>query len=241
MLPENRSAKMRKVKKELKYISWGENKMKKLIILALVVCASTPAFASPTIEFSPNPGTAGNWFYDGAGTLSFDQDIAVDKGLGSNTDALVGSLVYIPTLAVSGIPSGPYTVTPIGSSTISIRSADKSTTYLLGTLAAGDLVPIGTIAGGYTSFKADITNVAVTAAGQALGSAALSTIMYAKSLDFELSLQGGSGTKYLTFAKMMSGGYAGGNGFSGAMTVPEPATIALLGLGSLLLLKKRRS
>jgi len=216
--------------------------MKKLImILALVVCVGTPAFALPTIEFSPNPDTAGNWTYDGAGTLSFDQDIAVDKGLSSNTDALVGSLVYIPTLAVSGIPSGPYTVSPIGSTTISIRSPDKSTTYLVGTLTSGDLVPVGTIAGGYTSFRADITDVAVTAAGQALGSAALSAIMWAKALDFELSLQGGSGTNYRSFAKMLSGGYAGGNGFSGAMTIPEPATIALLGLGSLALLKKRKS
>ena len=215
--------------------------MKWLItILVLVVCVGTPAFAAPTVEFSPDPGTAGNWSYDGAGTLSFDQDIAVDKGLGSNADALVGSLVYIPTLAVSGIPSGPYTVSPIGSSTISIRSSDGSATYLVGTLIAGDLVPIGTIAGGYTNFRADITDVAVTAAGQAIGSAALSAIMLAKALDFELSFQGGSGTNYRSFAKMMSGGYAGYNGFSGAMTIPEPATIALLGLGSLALLKKRK-
>lgn len=215
--------------------------MKKLImVLALVVCVGAPAFATPTVEFSPDPGTAGNWSYNGAGTLSFDQDIAVDKGLGSNADALVGSLVYIPTLAVSGIPTGPYTVSPIGSTTISIRSSDASETYLVGTLTGGDLVPIGTIAGGYTNFRADITDVAVTAAGQAIGSAALSAIMSAKALDFELSLQGGSGTNYLSFAKMLSGGYAGYNGFSGAMTIPEPATIALLGLGSLALLKKRK-
>ena len=32
----------------------------------------------------------------------------------------------------------------------------------------------------------------------------------------------------------------GGNGFSGAMSIPEPATIALLGFGSLALLRKRR-
>jgi len=40
--------------------------------------------------------------------------------------------------------------------------------------------------------------------------------------------------------EMLAGGYVGGNGFSGAMSIPEPATIALLGLGSLTLLRKRR-
>jgi hypothetical protein len=39
---------------------------------------------------------------------------------------------------------------------------------------------------------------------------------------------------------MLAGGYAGGNGFSGAMSIPEPTTIALLGLGSLTLLRKRK-
>jgi len=219
--------------------------MKRLVImiLALVIFAGTPALATPTIEFSPNPSTAGGWFYDGASTLSFNQDIAVDKGLGSNYDALTGSLVHIPTLLVGAGAGGTYEVKPIGSPTISITSADNSAVYLLGTLAGGDLVPVGTTAGGYTCFRADISNLLVTDAGKALGSAALNMILYTQTpgLDFELSLQGGSGTNYRSFAQMLAGGYVGGNGFSGAMSIPEPATIALLGIGCLTLLRKRKA
>jgi hypothetical protein len=219
--------------------------MKRLVImiLALVIFAGTPALATPTIEFSPNPSTAGGWFYDGSSTLSFNQDIAVDKGMGSNYDALTGSLVHIPTLLVGAGAGGTYEVKPIGSPTISITSADNSAVYLLGTLAGGDLVPVGTTAGGYTCFKADISNLLVTDAGKALGSAALNMILYTQTLglDFELSLQGGSGTNYRSFAQMLAGGYVGGNGFSGAMSIPEPATIALLGIGCLTLLRKRKA
>jgi len=217
--------------------------MKRLVIMifALLLCAGTPAFATPAIEFSPDAGTAGSWQYDGAGTLSFNQNVTVDKGMGSNADALTGSLVFIPTLTVSGSGS-TYEVKPIGSPTIMITSADMSSLYMMGNLGSGDLQTIGTVAGGYTQFKSDITNLVITDAGKALGSAALNMMLYTQTcgLDFELSLQGGSGTNYRTFAQMLAGNYAGGNGFSGAMSIPEPATIALLGLGSLALLRKRK-
>jgi hypothetical protein len=211
------------------------------MILVLLICAGTPAFATPAIEFSPNAGTGGSWQYDGAGTLSFNQYITIDSGMGSNADALVGSLVYIPTLTVSGSGS-TYDMKPMGSSTIMITNTDKSSVYLTGTLGEGDLLTIGTIAGGYTAFQTDITDIVITAAGDALGSAALDMMLYTQTLglDFELSLQGGSGTNYQSFAQMLAGGYAGGNGFSGAMSIPEPATIVLLGLGSLTLLRKRK-
>jgi hypothetical protein len=218
--------------------------MKRLIVFFLLVFSlGTTAFATSTIEFSPNPTTGGSWYYDGAGTLSFSQEISVDRGIGSNYDALVGSLVYIPAFNVSVDPYGAYKLTPFGTTTISIKNSDSSATYLTGTLHSGDLVPIGTIGAAYTQFQADITNLVVTAAGQSLGSAALDAIFKSgtKSLDFELSLQGGSGTNYHSLIEMLAGGYSGGNGFSGAMSIPEPTTIALLSLGSLALLRKRRA
>ena len=212
-----------------------------ILTFTLVICIGTPAFATPSIEFSPNPDTAGNWNYDGAGTLGFDQVISVDRAMGSNADPLVNASVFIPTLSVSGTPYGPYTLKPLSRTTILIGSSDGSAIYLKGTLGKGDLVPVGTIGAGYTCFTSDITDVVVTSAGKSLGSAALNAIINSgiTSLDFELSLQGGSGTNYHSLTQMLTGGYSGGNGFSGAMTIPEPATIALLCFGSLTLLRKR--
>ncbi len=218
--------------------------MKRLVIMIVTAaaCAGT-AFGTPSIEFSPDAGTAGGWTYDGAGTLSFNQYIAVDAAMSSNADALVGALVYIPTLTVAGVPNGPYALKPLGSSVLTVRSPDDGTIYLKATLSKGDLVPVGTIGAAYTSFMSDLSDVTVTDAGKAIGSAALSAIINSgtSTLDFELSLQGGSGTNYRSLTQMLAGGYVGGNGFSGAMSIPEPTTIALLSFGSLALWRKRRA
>lgn len=216
-----------------------------IAILVTLMAVSVPADTiapQQVVEFSPAPDTAGDWSYNGAGVLSFDQDIVIDSGLGSNYDALVGARVYLPTFMVGGIPNAPYTLTPLGNPEIVIKSADNSITYLTGTLGSGDLATMGTVAGGFTQFQVDITNLFITHEGSALGSAALAILenMKLPSLDFELSLQGGSGPGYYSFAQMLDGGFSGSGGFSGAMSVPEPTTVALLALGSLALAQKRR-
>jgi hypothetical protein len=218
--------------------------MKKWIVSSIVVVALTvPGMAMPVIEFSPNPTTAGNWTYSAAThILSFDQDVVVDKGVSSNSDALVGAKVYLPSLMVSG-SDGVYSLTPIGSSTIKITNNSGTMTYLTGTLGAGDLMTIGTVAGGYTDFQSDITSVVITSQGQALGSAALDLIdaMTHPSLDLQFALVTGyGGNHYHTFAEMIDGGYSCSSDFSGAMSVPEPTTIALLGMGGLALLRRYR-
>ncbi|UCD52140.1 MAG: PEP-CTERM sorting domain-containing protein [Phycisphaerales bacterium] len=223
--------------------------MKRLLTLIAVVVTvgATPLLAGTEtpqniVEFSPAPDTAGEWSYNGAGILSFDQDIAIDTGLGSNYDALVGAHIYLPTFEVTGIPGQPYTLTPLGSTQITITSADNSTTYFTGTLGRGDLLTMGTTAGGFTEFKVDVTDIFITHEGATLGSAALAILenLQLPSLDFELSLQGGSGSGYYSFAQMLDGGFGGSGGFSGAMSVPEPATIALLSFGGLALARRRR-
>ena len=218
-----------------------------LTMVAVVVALAPAALLADTVptnivEFGPAPDTAGEWSYNGAGVLSFDQDIVIDTALGSNYDALSGARVYLPTFQVGGIPDAPYSLTPLGASQIVIKSADNTATYLTGDLGLGDLATIGTVAGGYTGFQVDVTDIFITHEGAALGSAALAILENLKlpSLDFELSLQGGSGPGYYSFADMLDGGYSGGGGFSGAMSVPEPTTIALLGMGGFALIRRRR-
>ena len=181
-----------------------------------------------TIEFSPGTGS---WSYDGAGTLSFQETYPVVNGLGLITDTLVGSNVHIPNLTVGGIPSPPYTLTPV-SATITITDSTNTVTYLTGTLGLGDLDPVGSTGVGYTVFQADITGITVN---NPIGSAALAAIAGAPvpALDFELSMNGAG----RSFQSMLDNGLTGHDGFSGAMTivpVPAPGAILLAGIGTAL-------
>lgn len=214
-----------------------------MVILGLLITVcSAPSWALPVIEFSPDASTSGSWTYNaGLEVLSFNQDINVNRGASSNTDGAVGAKVYLPTMRVTG-SSGYYQLQPLGSQQVHITDPTGSVVYMVGTLGQGDLATIGTIGAGYSQFNTDITNVMVTSAGQALGSAAMDIInsMSNPSLDFELALNGASNTNYTTFAQMLDGGFSGSGGFSGAMSVPEPTTVALLGLGGLSLIRRRR-
>lgn len=215
--------------------------MNKYFILIITCVLTIPCLGAPTLEFSPGGPDAGSWSYNGAGILSFSQDITVDKGLGNPAGPLVGALVDIPSLLVGGIPGGPYTVTPLGTGIVNIKDPG-GTIYMTGILGPADLFPVGTTAVAYTNLQVDITNATVTAAGLALASPALNAIHNSTgTLDFELSLQGGPNT----FKSMLDNGLSWGDGFSGSMNVTHPIPVpgafllATMGIGLAGIFKRR--
>ena len=196
--------------------------MKKIILTSMVIAfAVAPAFAGPTIHFSPGGGDPGAWLYDGVGKFTFSQDVVINMVVGSTGDSLFANFVYIPDLLVSGGSGGPYSLTALGPIEFKNSAGDV---LLSGTLDEGNLVPVGTIGAAYTELKMDITNITVN---NLAGSLALANIDPQYGMDFALSI---NGNMYIN--DMLETGIADSGNFSGNVTIPTPAPGATI-LGSI--------
>lgn len=215
--------------------------MKKISILLVTLLALTQ-FASATPEITYSSDDGGNWSYfasttSGEGAFSFVQPIGIDGVQNATADALANAFIYIPNLGVSGLTevlagTGIYqgNVTPV-SSAISIKDGNGND-ILTGTLTTGGIFSIGTTAALYPTFKVDIT---VTSLPNAVNSDFINTLKVGDVFDFDLTLQGAA------MAPMILNNQDNreGSTLSGSMSlVPEPATLALLGFGGLLLRKR---
>jgi len=201
--------------------------------MIMIMAASAPA-VPVTIEFV---NTTGDWHInqpgDPADTIYFDQDIRVFRAMGDSTDPLTGAYVHISSMAVGGIPGGPYT---LAGGTLSITDSGtpggETVTYLSGIVSDGDLVPVGTMSVGYTLFSADISNVTID---NTIGSAALAVLENVLP-DFHVAFTGA----IAGFKNVLDNTLPAEGSFSGAITAPEPATVAILAAGGLLLYRPRK-
>ena len=218
--------------------------MRSVLVFSAVLClVSATAFSitDSSIEFSPGGDNPGHWLYQGStsasGTFSFIQDVDIDYIQGAQTDALYDQFVFLPDLTLTNYVAG--TIAGTGSGDVAtgglVEIKDGSGNVLLaGTLAEGFYHAIWATSVIYPQVAADIK---VTSVNNIIGSAFLSGVSVDDYFDLNLTLNASS-----NFETMIVNVETGTNGFSGSMIIiPEPSTIALLGLGGLLLRKRKNA
>jgi len=222
--------------------------MKRLILtIALVALIATPALALPSLDFSTEDTSPSSWTLssgDGTNwTLSFGAGtIEVDSPLG---DPVIDDLVDLPSTTLGSITDHTTyltaTLTPSGSLTITDDTGGFGTVMTASVGTGGTLV-VGTT---YVAYSTPQDDLNVTSHTASYSTTIDGFAMYdaAGGYEFDLSFSGdATGSKNL-YAMIKAGSPDSATGtISGQMSIiPEPATLSLLGLGSLVLLRKRRA
>jgi len=213
--------------------------MKKICVVSVVLCVVQ--FINAASDIGCSSGAGGYWAYAPDGGFSFVQPIVVDDVQGATTDSLVGCCLYLPNLAVSNFSeqfpgSGVYVgiLTP-ESSAISLKDANGGD-ILTGTLVAGGVFTVGSSAIMYPTLDLDII---ITGLPNTINSAFIDSLQVGWGFNFDLTLQDSS----IDLANMILTNQTieQGSTLSGSMTtiIPEPAALAMLALGSLLLRKRK--
>ncbi len=209
--------------------------MKKMLVLTVLLGCCSTLFGAPDIQFSPGGTTSGGWYYDGNYNFSFNQDIDIDLIQGQQTDALYSQFVFLPDMTLINYTSSSIDGVGTGviqhGGTVEIKDS-VGNTLLSGTLTQGSYV---TTFGTSSMYPEILSDIYVDYVNNSINSTYLDSISVGTYFDFSLTLQASG-----NFEDMILNDQTGSNGFSGQMTViPEPMTIAILGLGGLVLRRKK--
>ena len=220
--------------------------MKKLILIGIMAgLLCTPALALPFLDFSTETNSTTSWTLsspDGINwTLSFGAGtIEADSPLG---DPVLNDLVDLPSMtlgAITNIGGGIVTAPLNTTGSLTITPDGGGASVMTATIGTGGSLYIGATYVAYSLVQDDLTVTGHTP----LYSTTIDDFATYDALgyDFDLSFTGQASTAIDLYVLLTAGSAGSASGtISGQMSItPEPATICLLGLGALALLRRRK-
>ncbi|MGE5296044.1 MAG: PEP-CTERM sorting domain-containing protein [Solirubrobacterales bacterium] len=206
-----------------------------LSMMGAALLLTTPLLAENSLHFSTREGSAYAWELAWTGTqweLSFvDDAIVVDDAVPTDS-VLMGDRVLLPTMTVSSLTNlnNMLTATLTPTEAFRIQSDTDGTTVLSATMKSGSMLAVGTNTVAYSQPSNDLTVGSYTENYSTVLSGLVSDEKSGLMLDLSFSGDAIQGANLYNILRGKTGS-ATGTVCGQISSIPEPATLLILGLG----------
>jgi hypothetical protein len=211
--------------------------MKRLIVtVGAVLLLTTPLWAENSLSFSTKPGAEFSWELAWTGTqwqLSFVDDAIIVDGSTPTDPVLANDFVLLPSMNISGIDdrSGMLTATLNPREAFRIQSDTDNATVLTATMESGGMLAVGTNTVAYSQISDDLNIGSFNETYGTIIPALVADENRGLMLDLSFSGDAIQGANLYNLLRGRTG-VARGTLSGQISSIPEPATLLILGLGA---------
>ncbi|MEN6334853.1 MAG: PEP-CTERM sorting domain-containing protein [Phycisphaerales bacterium] len=203
---------------------------------AAALLLTTPLLAENSLHFSTKPGAAYAWELSWTGSqwqLSFVDDAIVVDGATPTDTTLTNDYVLLPTMNVSGLSDrgSMLAATLNPNETFRIQSDTDRTDVLTATMGSGSMLAVGTNTIAYSQINDDLRVDSHTQNYSTVLSGLVSDQQQGLLLDLSFSGDAIQGASLYNLLRSNQG-VARGTICGQISSIPEPATLLILGLGA---------